>query len=58
MLRAKLDYWEWKLLIISSQFLYTDEMILHQWKTFFERYFPLQITMYGIQLVQQMTEML
>jgi len=30
MLRAKFDSWEWKVIIISSQFLYTDETILHQ----------------------------
>ena len=36
---------------------YTDEMILHKWTTFYERYFPLQMRNYGTQLVQQMLEM-
>jgi hypothetical protein len=54
---AKLDSWEWKLLIISSQFVYTNELILQLWTTFYESFYPLRMTKFEIQRVQQMTEM-
>jgi hypothetical protein len=47
---------EWKVLVTSFQFLYTDEMILHQGTDFHERSYTLQMTNYGTQLVQKMSE--
>jgi len=45
------------MLVTSSQFLYTNEKVLHKGTEFYECSYTLQMSKYGTQLAQQMSEM-